>query len=331
MTAKTSFDVPVGRQASSNGQTIAQGLQRQMSARAEPLSPRAALSALGNTATRRATGAAANERWPVQATQPPVPSSTPLQKAQHLAPSLNLPLSDTAHDAAGLFSTASPTRTREIDPMRPEGSDPSVAARGRAAKGPVANPSRKLSTQQLHQLNPRAGAALGFRPSDWYGMFKDHGFTAPMGGTTAVTTTQPIALGAGLSIPAGTTVSDEYGVHKDSGPIESIYASPGVIFHLPSGKEIRLMADLDLRTSNDMIRVTFDDGRFHRFMGSAFFNPKTGALTRVVQTNDSAITREARQYRIWGSLVDASLAGKPASNGAMSGRDAEAALRSMLV
>ena len=85
--------------------------------------------------------------------------------------------------------------------------------------------------------------------------------------------------------------------------------------------------EVDKQTGLQMTRLTFDDGRFLRFIGTPFFNPKTGTLTRLQQV---ANTPDAPQYQMRASILGESLATFPARNGAISGKDAEAALRSSL-
>ena len=96
-----------------------------------------------------------------------------------------------------------------------------------------------------------------------------------------------------------------------------------VQFELPNGKTLKLTPDIDKQSGWPMTRITFDDGRFFRISGSPFFNPKTGVLTGVRPVPNTA---DKPQYVLRESLVGGWL-GMSARNEAISGKDAEAALR----
>ena len=104
--------------------------------------------------------------------------------------------------------------------------------------------------------------------------------------------------------------------------------SDGIDFKLPNGKTIKLEFNRDKETGVNTL-VTFDDGKFFRVPGTPFFNKQTGALGRV---SPSGIrdTYTGQKYALRDALVPAQIGTWPARNGAMSGSDFEAALRSAL-
>ena len=195
------------------------------------------------------------------------------------------------------------------------------------AASPTVSSAPTLSTPQLRELNPLADPADHQRATTWATMFEKTSFTAPLPGTSGAVTTQPISLGAGLSLPAGTKISNEDGFLVNGEPMTQPGREPSLNFVLPSGKTLKLTPDIDKQSGMHMTRVTFEDGRFFRFVGSPFFNAKTGVLTRVQQAENTA---NAPQYRMRDSFTDASISGWPARNGAISGKEAVAALQGAL-
>ncbi len=144
---------------------------------------------------------------------------------------------------------------------------------------------------------------------------------------TGVVTTKPILLGGGMLLPVGTKVSNEEGIRREGAPITQMGRTPSLQLELPSGKTLTLTPDRDKATGLRMTRLTFDDGRFYRFVGSPFLNPKTGTLTRVQKVDG---TSDAPVYRMFPSLTGNSLGSTPVRNGAISGKEAEAALQNSL-
>ena len=191
---------------------------------------------------------------------------------------------------------------------------------------PSTDPLPRFSTEQLRELNPKADPAnQDLAYGSWVTMFQDSGFTAPIPGMTGLVTTKAISLGGGMSLRVGTKVSDEFGIERKGLPSTQPGGREKLQLDLPSGKTLTLTPER--QNGVRMTRLTFYDGRFFRFVGSPFLNPKTGTLTRVQQVDGSP---DAPSYRMFPSLTGNSLGSTPARNGAMSGKEAEAALQNSL-
>jgi hypothetical protein len=194
----------------------------------------------------------------------------------------------------------------------------------------------------LKKINPtfNARGRLAF-PEASAEMFAKTGFVKPVAkGSHEYITTKPLKLGAGVSIPVGTRVSDQRG---PSGQVDGqgrAALAYRLSFAMPNGKTLTMISR-HLLTDRPTTELDFGDkskGSF-QFVGAPFFNPKTGTLTRVVPDRAGGGAPSTQKFQLHSSMMDASFAKIPASNVVrpgpnnktpMTGRDAQAAIRTMM-